>query len=215
MQGHKALSRRTFIVGCGAMGATALVAIGSSAGASVAVADEPGGASGQYGFLVDMDKCVGCKKCVEACRAANHLAEDAPDRRRVEPFLNSRGHNVYVSTSCMHCADPNCMRVCPAGAISKGAAGLVTVNKERCIGCKYCFQACPYGVPRYDAVSMDKCDGCVGAGVAPGDTPYCVQNCLFDALQYGPIDELKAAHPEAVAVGEACDPSCVLVGERG
>ena len=66
---------------------------------------------------------------------------------------------------------------------------------------------------------MDKCDCCLGAGVAPGDTPYCVQACIFDALKYGPVDELRA-EAEArglapVPVGEACGPNCLLVGERG
>ena len=119
----------------------------------------------------------------------------------------------------MHCADPNCLRVCPAGAISKGEAGIVSVDPDRCIGCKYCFQACPYGVPKYNGVSMDKCDCCLGSGVAPGDTPHCVSACGFGALTYGAMEELQAEatrrHAEAAPVGEECGPSCLLVTERG
>ena len=74
------------------------------------------------------------------------------------------------------------MRVCPAGAISKDAHGIVKVNPDVCIGCKYCFQACPYEVPKYNSVSMDKCDCCQGSGVAIGEDPYCVRACKFGAL---------------------------------
>ena len=114
----------------------------------------------------------------------------------------------------MHCDEPNRMRVCPAGAISKGEVGIVHVDKDKCIGCKYCYQACPYGVPNYDEEAMDKCDCCLDAGIAPGETPYCVQACIFNALKYEPIDELvakaEACSPPAGG-GAPCGPNCYLV----
>ena len=207
------LTRRGFLAGC-ATATGSLVVIGPAVVQPAAAVEGTAADNCQYGFLCDLSKCVGCENCVAACRDANHLSDNTPNRRHVDVFLNSRCSNVYVSTACNHCADPNCLRVCPAGAISKGTAGIVSVDKERCIGCKYCYQACPYGVPHYNEVAMDKCDCCLSAGVAPGDTPYCVRACKFDALKYGPIVQLKEEHPEAVPVGEACDPSCVLVGER-
>ena len=84
------------------------------------------------------------------------------------------------------------MRVCPAGAISKDAHGIVKVNPDVCIGCKYCFQACPYEVPKYNSVSMDKCDCCLSAGIELGEKPYCVRACKFRALNYGTLEELMA-----------------------
>ncbi len=169
-------------------------------------------ASVQYGFLVDASKCVNCGKCVQACRERNNLSEETPDRRRIWEFVDVRGKDVTISTSCMHCAQPNCERVCPAGAISKGACGIVSVNKDVCIGCKYCYQACPYGVPHYDSVAMDKCDACRTAGLAAGETPYCVRACEFNALLWGPMDALARTSPSAVKIAEEGDPSCLITG---
>lgn len=224
MREAQAISRRSLIAGSATLGASALLlgtaTFGGQAQAEQAPTDSAGVPEGvQYGFLVDLNKCVGCELCVGACREANQLSEDTPNRRTVQTFMNDNAMNVYVSTSCMHCDDPNCSRVCPAGAISKGAAGIVHVDKDKCIGCKYCYQACPYGVPNYNAVAMDKCDCCLDAGVAPGEIPYCAQACMFDALKYGPVGELRA-EAEArglapVPVGEECGPNCLLVGERG
>lgn len=215
MQAVTANATRRQLVG-GVLGAGAALVLGSCVVAPAltlkAQAEELGDT--QYGFLVDLTKCVGCELCVAACRQENHLSDETPNRRTVQTFLDSTNMNVYVSTSCMHCAEPSCEQVCPAGAISKGAAGIVSTDKDRCIGCKYCFQACPYGVPNYNEAAMDKCDCCLDAGVAPGETPYCVRACKFDALRYGPIDELVAqAEGQATQVGAPNDPSCWLIGE--
>ena len=115
----------------------------------------------QYGFLVNTGRCVNCGKCVKACRAHNHTSEDMPARRKVVPYESDFGMKVYVSTSCMHCSEPACAQVCPAHAITKRPDGIVVVNAQRCIGCKYCFQACPFEVPHYGEEGMDKCDCCL------------------------------------------------------
>ena len=75
---------------------------------------------------------------------------------------------------------------------------------------------CPYEVPRYNSVAMDKCDCCLGAGVPAGGTPHCVRACKFDALRYGPLDDLLAsAGGKAVPIAEPNDPSCLVIGTRG
>ncbi|MCI9129511.1 MAG: 4Fe-4S dicluster domain-containing protein [Eggerthellaceae bacterium] len=216
MQESVALSRRDFMKGGIAIGSCVIFgATAATLAAGKANADDADSLAGvQYGFLVDLNKCVGCENCVAACRKYNHLSEDTPNRRKVTKFTNSRQEDVYVSTSCMHCAEPSCERVCPSGAISKGNAGIVSTDKDRCIGCKYCFQACPYGVPHYNSVAMDKCDCCLDAGIVPGQTPYCVQNCKFGALRYGSMEELKEfARGNAVPIGTPNDPSCLVIGE--
>ncbi|WP_270296678.1 4Fe-4S dicluster domain-containing protein [Eggerthella sinensis] len=223
MQASTMMTRRVLLQGTAALGISALAVGGAAcAGSSAYAEDASAAASGsrvgdvQYGFLVDLGKCVNCELCIEACRRENRLSDDTPDRRRITLFVNAKGENVTLSTSCMHCAEPSCLRVCPAGAITKGEAGIVSVDQERCIGCKYCFQACPYEVPRYNALSMDKCDCCLGAGVPAGATPHCVRACKFDALQYGPLEELKAqANGSAVPIAQENDPSCLLLGTRG
>lgn len=223
MQDARSISRRGLIAGTAAFGASVLVVGGavSLGGKAFAEGGETASNNGaevggtQYGFMVDMGRCVDCEMCVAACRSQNHLSDETPNRRAVSSFLDSNGMNVYVSTSCMHCDDPNCLRVCPAGAISKSEAGIVHVDKDKCIGCKYCFQACPYGVPNYNSEAMDKCDCCLDAGVAPGDQPYCAQACIFNALKSGPVDELVAEAEQRglapVPVGEPCGPNCYLV----
>lgn len=214
MQSDMNLSRRGFMKGGLVIGACMIFGA-ATAGAGIARAEgDSAVADVQYGFLVDLNKCVGCENCVAACRFYNKLSDDTPDRRVVRSFMNDQQIEVYASTSCMHCAQPSCERACPAGAISKGEAGIVSTDKDRCIGCKYCYQACPYGVPHYNSVAMDKCDCCLDAGVAPGETPYCVRSCKFGALRYGPIEELVSqAKGQVVQVGEPNDPSCWLVGE--
>lgn len=82
------------------------------------------------------------------------------------------------------------MVVCPARAISKVDGGVVDVDGKRCIGCGYCSQACPFGIPNIGRNGMDKCDCCLGNGVMLGDSPHCVDACHFDALHFGPVDAL-------------------------
>lgn len=221
MQQTMDVSRRTLVKGAFVLGASAAIVGGvitprhALAESDSSVADGVD-AGVQYGFLTDMSKCVGCELCVDACRKHNQLTDDTPNRRRVDAYLDKRGMNAYVSTSCMHCGEPSCLRVCPAGAITKGEAGIVSVDQERCIGCKYCFQACPYEVPRYNSVAMDKCDCCLGSGVPAGEMPHCVRACKFGALRYGPLDELQAkVDGAAVPIAQVNDPSCLLLGTKG
>lgn len=166
----------------------------------------------QYGFLVNTGRCVNCGKCVKACRAHNHTPEDMPARRKVVPYESDFGMKVYVSTSCMHCSEPACAQVCPAHAITKRPDGIVVVDSQRCIGCKYCFQACPFEVPHYGEEGMDKCDCCLEAGIPAGDEPYCAQACMFGGLSYGKMDELMALnHGTATRVEASTGPSCLLL----
>ena len=98
----------------------------------------------------------------------------------------------YVSISCNHCEDPACMPVCPEKAITKDANGFVVIDTEKCIGCRACQKACPYGAPQYSAAAggMLKCDGCRDR-VAEGKKPVCVEACPLRALDLLPIDELR------------------------
>lgn len=184
-------------------------ASGDGASASPKVA-KGADASAQYGFLVRADHCVNCGECVAACRHYNKTPDGEQARRKLVAYTTAAGRAVTVSTACMHCEDPACLRVCPAGAISKGAGGIVTVDKQRCIGCKYCYQACPYGVPHYNEHGMDKCDFCFEAGVALGERTHCVQACHVDALLCGRIDELIARYPDAQRIEGPVGASCYL-----
>lgn len=234
------VSRRAAVVGVLAVGAAAVA--GVSAGAVDALAEDatqadpvssinevpgygvpsreatgvidgPADANGrkQYGFLVRTEKCVNCGECAKACREA-HGTPAGLGRREVHPFTSDFGKTVYVSYGCMQCAEPSCAAVCPAGAIKKRDDGIVVVNKDRCIGCKYCYEACPFGIPKYGESGMDKCDCCFDIGVAPGHEPYCRAACTFDALEYGELSALKIVGGElAVPVEAATSPSYLLM----
>ena len=184
--------------------AAACVAAASATLASCAPRDaaasteDPSEKRVQYGFWMDSRNCVGCASCVAACRQAIGTPEDGEARRKTVAYRFERGGLRFVSLSCMHCAQPACLAACPAGAIGKRADGIVVVDQGRCIGCRYCHEACPFGTPHYTPQGMDKCDCCLGAGVEPGREPYCVQACPADALHFGELEEMR---PQAEAAG--------------
>ncbi len=164
----------------------------------------------QHGFWMDTRACVGCAQCVSACRKANRTPEGADGRRRLVSYVLDEGP-LYVSLSCLHCAQPACTRVCPAGAVRKRSDGFVVVDAGRCIGCRYCRQACPFGIPDYVDGVMDKCDCCLGIGVEAGDEPRCVEACPSKALRYGRIaDLLDEAGGEASLMEAPTRPSFLI-----
>ena len=170
---------------------------------------ETGPYAGRVGFLVKPHNCLNCQACVEACRKFNKTPESRPARRHITKYEKD-GEALFVSTSCMHCEEPACASVCPAGAIKKAEDGVVYVDKDRCIGCKYCYQACPFGVPTYSSAAMDKCDCCTLGGTRPGNAPRCAEACKFGALHFGTVDELLAQGPDAKVVEASTKPSFYL-----
>lgn len=218
------IARRKLVGSALALGASAVVfgvdsAVPANAQAIEEKEDVPAIAEGadsdaQYGFLMRVDHCVNCGECVAACRLHSHTPDDEDSRRRIVSYTTDSGKKVTISSSCMHCEDPACLHVCPAGAISKGAGGIVVVDKDRCIGCKYCYQACPHGVPRYGDGGMDKCDYCFEAGVALGERTYCVRACHVDALLCGKVDELISKYPDAKRIEGPAGASCYLSSGR-
>ncbi|WP_139651986.1 4Fe-4S dicluster domain-containing protein [Raoultibacter phocaeensis] len=197
MQDDTSIPRRTLLQGAAVLGVSALAGGALALPHDQALAQDGKGSAAvqsgdQYGFLVRTSNCVDCQECVQACRRANNTPENVPARRTVTQYTTASSQTVYVSTGCMHCAEPACATVCPARAITKGDGGVVSVDPDRCIGCKYCYQACPFSVPHYTSVGMDKCDCCLSAGVALGEKPYCVRACKFRALHYGTLEELMA-----------------------
>jgi formate dehydrogenase iron-sulfur subunit len=104
--------------------------------------------------------------------------------------------DYYVRKLCMHCQQPTCVSVCPVAALQKSPDGPVTYDASRCIGCRYCMQACPFNVPRYEwdkvVPGVAKCDMCVGRGAAG---PACTEVCPEAATVFGARDELlREAH---------------------
>ncbi|MCL2756609.1 MAG: 4Fe-4S binding protein [Coriobacteriia bacterium] len=201
------VSRRSLIKG-GLVAGAALVAGGSFLNNEKEAFAAPG--DKQYGFLVEASKCTNCLKCVNACRKANKTPQNLPARRKITAYKREGAKDVYVTTSCMHCENPSCAQACPAGAITKRDDGIVVVDQDRCIGCKYCYFACPFAVPKYTSDGMDKCDCCIGAGVAAGEQPNCAKACEFGALNYGEMKELEAKFRNAKRLDAPTNPSFLL-----
>jgi len=91
----------------------------------------------------------------------------------------------------MHCADPACVKVCPVQAIQKRVEdGIVTVDGGKCIGCKACLKACPFGAPQFGANGkMQKCDMCFNQADLSKEFPPCIETCPTKALQFGKMDQ--------------------------
>jgi len=101
-------------------------------------------------FLCDVERCIDCSGCVVACKEGHHVPVGV-NRRRVITLKEGEPGEKSISVSCMHCADAPCIAVCPVDAIYQRADGVVLVSKKTCIGCGYCFMACPFGQRRHSA----------------------------------------------------------------
>lgn len=107
----------------------------------------------RWGMVIDLRKCVGCNSCTIACIAENKLPPGVVYRPVV---TEERGTfpNVarnFLPRPCMQCEDPPCVNVCPVGATYKRADGIIAINYDRCIGCRYCITACPYAARTFDS----------------------------------------------------------------
>jgi len=196
------ISRRRFLkILAGLPASTAL-------GSAGVAADE----TQRYGMLADSIRCIGCKRCMSACKRWNNLRverdELVTDR---ETHLNAnnwkiinlradaknRAKRSYVQWSCQHCIEPACAGVCPVTAISKLPNGPVVINEKKCIGCRYCFQACPWKVPQFyfDKRVTRKCHLCYNRTLLNYQKPACVAACPVGALAFDYKHEIiKEAH---------------------
>jgi Fe-S-cluster-containing dehydrogenase component len=107
----------------------------------------------RYGMVIDTRRCVGCKACVAACKAENKTPPGVAYTVVVEQALGNRPDDrpLFMTKPCFHCENPPCVPVCPVGATFKRSQdGIVVVDYDRCIGCRYCMTACPYGARSFD-----------------------------------------------------------------
>jgi anaerobic dimethyl sulfoxide reductase subunit B (iron-sulfur subunit) len=184
----------------------------------------------QLAFHVDLSGCIGCKACQIACQDKNNLEVSRTWRRVAEVvgghWVPSAGQwytdtfAYYVSTACMHCEKPICCEVCPTRASAKRPDGVVLVDQEKCIGCRYCEWACPYGAPQFDAArgKMSKCTFCEDL-LAQRQNPACVAACVMRVLEFGELDELRAKYGalsaiEPLPAANLTNPSVVITPHR-
>lgn len=152
-------------------------------------------------ILTDTTLCIGCGECVMACKRENAPEPERPRRWQIDDGLSARNWtsvvtregNTHVRKQCRHCLEPACLSVCPVHAFSQTKEGGVIYDPKRCIGCRYCMMACPFGIPRYEwdkAVPyIKKCTFCAHRLVA-GRQPACTEACPTHATIFGPRKEL-------------------------
>jgi DMSO reductase iron-sulfur subunit len=169
-------------------------------------------------FYIDSSTCSGCKACQAACKDKNGLEVGRLFRRVYEvtggewipagPAWTNSVFAYYLSVACNHCARPICLGVCPAGAIDQRPDGIVWIDPDKCLGCKYCSFACPYGAPQYNEAAgvMTKCDFCKDE-IDAARPPACVAACPMRALDYGPLEDLQAKYGRLAGVFPMPEPA--------
>jgi Fe-S-cluster-containing dehydrogenase component len=231
-------ARRAFLARLGGAAACAGTAVGAAAlgiTPTIAAKTEPtgGGASfptrdydwtkHQWGFGVDATKCIGCLRCVEACKKENDVPGNAHQFRTwVERYVHLEGEDqvridsqqdpvniaasgsekeyrfanrykdakvykaFFVPKLCNQCTHPACVQVCPVGATYRTEDGVVLIDHDYCIGCRYCVQACPYGARLFNEEKgvSDKCTWCYHR-ITKGLQPACVEVCPVGARIFG------------------------------
>jgi formate dehydrogenase iron-sulfur subunit len=154
----------------------------------------------EKGILFDVTMCAGCGACYEACKKENGLPETGDDF--LKDHLSASTYTVveeygdkYARKMCMHCIDPACVSVCLVGAFTKTETGAVLYDADKCIGCRYCMQACPHMIPRYEwsetKPKVKKCNMCYNR-VKKGGIPACAEACPSGATIFGDFEDMKA-----------------------
>ncbi len=201
------LDRRTFLKIVGATTASLILP------SSVALAAPSSGNTANIkGMLSDLTKCVGCGWCQQACQEWNQLSGPSidlgngqkqpclsadtwtlPELREIEQ--DGQRRQIFVKRQCMHCENPACVSACPVGALQKLDSGPVVYDCTRCIGCRYCMVACPFGIPKFEweetLPRIQKCTFCADRQ-ADGLAPACAAACPTGALSFGDRDQLIA-----------------------
>jgi Fe-S-cluster-containing dehydrogenase component len=201
------LNRRGFFRLMGIAGASALLRPTSAGAKSLKSPPDA------YGCLVDLTRCIGCRKCEEACNRVNNLPEPArsfedptvlnkerrPDERsytvvnRYYPGrVDDRNQLVpaFIKIQCMHCQEPACASACIVGALNKQENGSVHYDVSKCIGCRYCMVACPFEIPAYEyhdpiTPRVMKCTFCHDRISRDGGKPGCAEICPVEAITFG------------------------------
>ncbi len=157
-----------------------------------------------FAILTDTTLCTGCETCVHACKQTYHLGRDRAWRWKesVDALSSTRFCTVltrpgdhHVRQQCRHCLEPACVSACPVGALQKTDIGPVIYDSDRCMGCRYCMMACPFGIPRYKWEStvplVRKCIMCYDR-IKAGKQPACTQACPYGATIFGTRAEMLA-----------------------
>jgi Fe-S-cluster-containing dehydrogenase component len=215
------MNRRRFVAVLSSAVAVYRAFLGKTSGDAPAQAGSASraGQSPLYGMAVRVNRCIGCGGCMEACKIENDVPKEPfffrtwverytvkTDQSVVTRCINIADarpqetvqerdilRSFFVPKLCNHCANPPCVQVCPVGATFSTKEGVVLIDGQRCIGCGYCIQACPYGA-RYLHPSWktaDKCTFCCHR-LNKGLLPACVEVCPTQARIFGDLKSVAS-----------------------
>ena len=191
----------------------------------------------RWGMVIDLDKCVGCQACSIACKAENNVPHGSPEEQksRRETYWNkviavTKGTYPRVNTQiipmpCMHCENPPCVTVCPAKATYRREDGIIMQNFRKCIGCKYCMVACPYGARSFNTKDQEEKEyhrhdlppdrSSWGLWPFPARTHGVVEKCnfCFPRIDRGIKEGKKIGEEVVPACVEACPANARIFGD--
>ncbi len=156
----------------------------------------------RWGFVIEVKRCIDCKACMVACTVENVVPPGSHRNwiGRIGPTGEFPDLGLkFEPGNCMHCENPPCMRVCPTGATYQREDGLVLVDHDKCIGCRYCMQACPYDA-RYlhPEGYVDKCTFCMHR-LDHGQPPACVETCIGGSRHFGDLSDPASPASKMIA----------------
>lgn len=185
----------------------------------------------KYGMYIDLDKCVACQSCTIACKIENNCGEGIQWNRVIAMGPTGQYPDVtmnFVPIPCQHCEDAPCTKVCPVKATYKREDGIVIQDTTKCMGCKYCMVACPYGVRSFNKTApfveanknsaawdtvpaytnsvvairpknvVEKCTFCVHRIDKGNKAPACVEACPTKCRVFGDLDDATSPISKAV-----------------
>lgn len=172
----------------------------------------------QLGWYLEVDKCTGCETCTVACKSENNTELSLNWRWVIEQNWGRYPHprRQFVTMACFHCEHPSCIPSCPVDAISKREKdGIVLIDQDKCIGCKLCIWACPYGAPQFteETKKVEKCTFCVHR-IEAGLEPACVTTCVGRALHFGEMSEIKMKPGTVRRIKGFADPNLTIPAIR-